>query len=74
MILNMNTQTAIQLAGSKAKLAKLLGVSRAAVTQYKEILPPKRVKRLREAHPEWFGDPVTPTEEIEVQAADLTPV
>jgi predicted transcriptional regulator len=50
----MNTQTAIQLAGSKAKLAKLLGVSRAAVTQYKAFLPGKRIETLREKHPEWF--------------------
>ena len=50
----MNTQTAIQLAGSKAELARLLGVSRAAVTQYRERLPKKRIAKLRELKPEWF--------------------
>jgi len=74
MMLSMKTETAIQLAGSRAKLSRLLGVSRAAVTQYKEILPPKRVQRLRVVHPEWFADSAPPTAEIEVQAADLTPV
>ena len=74
MMLSMKTETAIQLAGSRAKLSRLLGVSRAAVTQYKEILPPKRVQRLRVVHPEWFSDSASPTAEIEVQAGDLTPV
>jgi predicted transcriptional regulator len=70
----MNTQIAIQLAGSKAKLARLLGVSRAAVTQYQAVLPPKRIDRLRQAHPEWFADSAPPTAEIELQPAELTPV
>ena len=70
----MKTETAIQLAGSRAKLARLLGVSRAAVTQYKTVLPPKRINRLREAHPEWFADSAPPTAEIELKPADLTPV
>lgn len=60
----MDTKTAIQLAGSKAKLAALLGVSRPAVTQYKEKLPPKREIRLRVLKPEWFENapPFTPEE------------
>jgi predicted transcriptional regulator len=73
-MLSMNTQIAIQLAGSKAKLARLLGVSRAAVTQYQEILPPKRIDRLRQAHPEWFADSAPPIAEIELKPAELTPV
>ena len=73
MILNMKTQTAIQLAGSKAKLASLLGVSRAAVTQYKEILPPKRIDRLRLVHPEWFIDE-PPQAENNFGEVVLTPV
>ena len=70
----MKTETAIQLAGSRAKLARLLGVTRAAVTQYKAVLPPKRINRLREVHPEWFAELPAPPAEIEVQPADLTPV
>ena len=73
-MLSMNTQIAIQLAGSKAKLARLLGVSRAAVTQYQEILPPKRIDRLRQVHPEWFADSAPPIAEIELKPAELTPV
>jgi hypothetical protein len=73
MMLSMNTQTAIQLAGSKAKLATMLGVSRAAVTQYKEILPFKREMRLYELHPEWFTEPPTPRK-IVIEAAILTPL
>lgn len=73
-MLNMNTQTAITLAGSKAKLARLLGVSRAAVTQYHTVLPPKRIDRLRQAHPEWFADSAPPAAEIELKPAELTPV
>jgi hypothetical protein len=73
-MLSMNTQIAIQLAGSKAKLARLLGVSRAAVTQYQAVLPPKRIDRLRQAHPEWFADSTPPIAEIELKPAELTPV
>jgi hypothetical protein len=72
-MLSMKTQTAITLAGSRAKLARLLGVSRPAVTQYKEVLPPKRIARLREVHPEWFVDTPPPTE-IHLEPADLQPV
>lgn len=73
-MLNMKKETAIQLAGSRAKLARLLGVTRAAVTQYKTVLPPKRINRLRETHPEWFVEVLTPSAKIEVNPADLTPV
>ena len=70
-MLSMNTQNAIQFAGSKAKLAMMLGVSRAAVTQYKEILPFKREMRLYELHPEWFTEPPAPRK-IVIEAAVLT--
>ena len=53
-MLSMNTETAVKLAGSKAKLALILGVSRAAVTQYGPKLPSKREIRLRVLKPEWF--------------------
>lgn len=42
----MNLTQAIQIAGSKSKLASLLGVSRAAVTQW-ESLPEKRINQLK---------------------------
>jgi len=46
-------QTAIAKAGSKAKLARLLGVSRAAVTHWKK-LPDGRIYQLQVTQPEWF--------------------
>tara|TARA_R110000868_G_scaffold29877_1_gene110908 strand:- start:45 stop:257 length:213 start_codon:yes stop_codon:yes gene_type:complete len=70
----MNTQTAIQLAGSKAKLATMLGVSRAAVTQYTDKLPPKRELILRDLHPEWFVNEPPMDTRIVLQEAVLTPV
>lgn len=73
-MLNMNTSTAIQLAGSKAKLATILGVSRAAVTQYKEKLPMKREIRLRVLHPEWFENEPPMDTKIVLQEAVLTPI
>lgn len=42
----MNLQDAIKIAGNKSKLASLLGVSRAAVTQW-ENLPEKRIQQLK---------------------------
>ena len=44
---------AIAKAGSKAKLARLLGVSRAAVTHWKK-LPNGRLYQLQVMQPEWF--------------------
>jgi DNA-binding transcriptional regulator YdaS (Cro superfamily) len=70
-MLNMNTQTAIQLAGSKAKLAIILGVSRPAVTQYRERLPKKRIAVLMEKCPQWFEEKPP---EVEIKEAVLTPV
>ena len=46
-------QNAIAKAGSKAKLARLLGVSRAAVTHWKK-LPNGRLYQLQVMQPEWF--------------------
>lgn len=73
-MLNMNTKTAITLAGSKAKLAIMLGVSRAAVTQYKEKLPMKREAMLRQSHPEWFVNEPPMDTRIVLKEAVLTPV
>lgn len=73
-MLNMNTQTAIQLAGNKAKLAELLGVSRPAVTQYGEKLPKKREIRLRVLKPEWFENEPPIDADVAVKEPVLTPV
>lgn len=50
----MKTETAIQLAGSSAELARILGLSRAAISQWPEDVPLLRVYQLREKKPEWF--------------------
>jgi len=50
----MNLDEAIKLAGSKAALAKLLGISRSAVSQWKGI-PEARLWQLRVLRPEWFS-------------------
>ena len=60
--MSMKTQTAIQLAGTSAELARILGLSRAAVCQWPEDVPPLRVYQLRERRPDWFkpsGEPVS---------------
>jgi len=56
----MNTEDAIQLAGSAATLAKILNVSQSAVTQWKGgPLPDLRLVQLYALRPEWFkGKPV----------------
>ena len=51
--LRMLKQQAIQLAGSQAKLAKLLGISRGAVWLWKTI-PRARIWQLKLLRPEWF--------------------
>jgi DNA-binding transcriptional regulator YdaS (Cro superfamily) len=45
---------AIVIAGSAAKLARCLGVSRSAVTQWGEWMPPYRAMQLREKMPEQY--------------------
>ena len=45
----------IAIAGSAAKLARVLGVSRAAITQWGEWMPPFRAMQLEEKMPEQFA-------------------
>jgi DNA-binding transcriptional regulator YdaS (Cro superfamily) len=52
----MKTEFAVKKAGSKIKLAALLGVTRQAVTQWRDELPPLQVYRLREVKPKWFAE------------------
>ena len=51
----METQKAIKLAGSAIKLAKLLGITKGAVWQWKKI-PKIRLFQLQVLKPEWFGE------------------
>ena len=51
----MTKEKAISLAGSPAKLAKLLGISRQAVNNWFEI-PQGRIWQLKVLKPEWFDE------------------
>ena len=50
----METQKAIKLAGSAIKLAKLLGITKGAVSHWGEKVPRGREWQLRVMKPEWF--------------------
>jgi DNA-binding transcriptional regulator YdaS (Cro superfamily) len=49
----MTKEEAIKRAGSQAALARILGVSRGAVNQWKQM-PQGRVYQLMVIKPEWF--------------------
>ena len=51
----MEKETAIRLAGSASKLARLLGVSRQSVFAWKQ-LPEGRVWQLKVIKPDWFDE------------------
>jgi DNA-binding XRE family transcriptional regulator len=51
----MNKKRAVELAGSQAALARLLGVTKQAVNQWPEgRMPELQVYRLRDLKPRWF--------------------
>ena len=52
--LRMLKQQAIKLAGSQAKLAKLLGITRGAVWLWGEDVPIMRIYQLKVLCPQWF--------------------
>ena len=59
----MNIIQAIEYAGTASELARILGVKRQAVHNYRtQGLPPKRVLQLKQLRPEWFKTkkPLTP--------------
>lgn len=49
----MTKQQLTQLAGSQAELAKILGINRAAVCQWKTV-PELRLRQLKDLRPQWF--------------------
>jgi len=51
----MDKNKFIALAGSQYELAKLLGISQAAVSQWKTV-PQARVWQLKLLKPEWFDN------------------
>jgi DNA-binding transcriptional regulator YdaS (Cro superfamily) len=50
----MDKEQAIKLAGSASALAKLLGITRAAVSQWGAKVPQARVWQLKALRPKWF--------------------
>jgi hypothetical protein len=50
----MEKEQAIKLAGSVRKLAEMLGISRAAISQWNLFIPQARVWQLKALRPEWF--------------------
>jgi len=49
----LTKQQAVQFAGSQAKLAKILGITRGAVWLW-ETIPQARIWQLKLMRPEWF--------------------
>lgn len=56
----MKKSTAIKKAGSAYRLAKLLGISKQAVSKWPEKVPEQREVQLRELQPRWFRQPANP--------------
>jgi DNA-binding transcriptional regulator YdaS (Cro superfamily) len=50
----MKKQDAIKLAGSAIKLAKILGITKGAISHWGDDVPVGRVYQLRYIKPEWF--------------------
>lgn len=58
----MKTSQAITQAGSAAALAKMLGITQSAISQWGENVPQPRVWQLQVMKPSWFRKPKTTTE------------
>jgi hypothetical protein len=52
----MDKSFAVKKAGTQANLARLLGVTKQAVNQWGDKLPPLQVYRLRELRPRWYSE------------------
>jgi|TARA_R110002126_G_scaffold2772_1_gene15372 DNA-binding transcriptional regulator YdaS (Cro superfamily) len=50
----MDKLQAIKNAGSAKNLAQLLGITRAAISQWGDTVPQARVWQLKALRPEWF--------------------
>jgi len=54
MLSMITKEEAIRFAGSLTELAKILGISKAAVSQWGENPPQARIWQMQSLHPEWF--------------------
>lgn len=52
----MDKSYAVRKAGSQSALARLLGVTRQAVSQWGDKLPPLQAYRLKEMRPRWVAE------------------
>lgn len=52
----MDKEFALRKAGGEVSLAKLLGISRQAVSQWGERMPQLQLYRLKEMRPKWFAE------------------
>jgi DNA-binding transcriptional regulator YdaS (Cro superfamily) len=50
----MTKEQAIKLAGGQSYLARMLGITQAAVSQWGENVPASRIWQLKVLKPEWF--------------------
>lgn len=66
----METKNAIQLAGTSTALARLLGISISAVSQWGELVPTARVWQLKVMRPDWFSDMAEPAEPVTSTPSD----
>jgi hypothetical protein len=64
----MEKQKAIKLAGSQIKLAAILGVSQAAISQWGQDVPVMRIYQLKTLKPDWFKDEPTKLEPTALEA------
>ncbi len=51
----MSKEEAIKRAGGKSALARMLGISPAAISQWGEDVPIMRIWQLKTLRPEWFA-------------------
>ena len=54
--MNIETKDVIAKAGSSTALSELLGITKGAVSQWGEYVPPETAKRLLELRPYWYPD------------------
>lgn len=51
----MKVSDAVRFAGTKAELARILGLTPQAVSKWADTLPPLQTYRLKEMKPRWFA-------------------
>lgn len=53
--MGLNKAVLIEIAGSQAELARALGITRGAVSQWGEFIPELQAFRLRERRPDFYA-------------------